>query len=85
MAAGQDVRRSEATAAAATVIKYWVTVPANTKATMHIPASSPEDVTEGGEWHPAAKASGVTFLSMHSGVALFEVGSGTYVFSSRMQ
>ena len=57
-----------------------VTVPANTTATVGVPAADAAGVTESGK--PAASAEGVTFLRMAEGTALFEVGSGTYHFSS---
>ena len=51
-----------------------VTVPANTTATVHVPAKSREDVTKG------ADAEGVKFLRHHNGRAIFETGSGAYRF-----
>ncbi|RYG32665.1 rhamnosidase, partial [bacterium] len=57
-----------------------VTVPANTTATVYIPASSVEAVTEGGT--TAAQASGVRFLRMEKGKAVFEVGGGKYRFKT---
>ena len=41
---------------------YHVTVPANTTATVYVPAASAEQVTEGSK--PAGKAAGVTFVRM---------------------
>ncbi len=58
-----------------------VTIPANTTATVLIPAQNEKDVTEGGQ--PAAQAEGVKFLRMENGTALYEVGSGTYRFISK--
>jgi hypothetical protein len=51
-----------------------VTVPANTTATVHVPAKSGDDVTEG------ADADGVKLLRYDNGRAIFEIGSGTYRF-----
>jgi alpha-L-rhamnosidase len=51
-------------------------VPPNTTATLYAPASRPEAVTEGGKL--ASEASGVKFVRMEKGRAVFEVGSGTY-------
>ncbi len=57
-----------------------VTIPANTSATVHVPAVAAASVTEGGK--PAADADGVEFLRMENGAALYDVGSGTYRFVS---
>jgi hypothetical protein len=58
-----------------------VTIPANTTATVFIPATSAETVTEGGK--PAAKSGGVKFLRMENARAVFEIESGAYTFGSR--
>jgi alpha-L-rhamnosidase len=57
-----------------------VTVPANTTATVYVPAADALHVTESGR--PAASAEGVKFLRQENGVASYEVGSGTYRFGS---
>ena len=62
-----------------------VTIPANTTATVYIPAKAPESVTEGGK--QASEAPGVKFLRMEGGpgkdsAAVFAIGSGTYRFVS---
>jgi len=57
-----------------------VTIPANTTATVFVPAKDAGSVTESGK--PAAKAAGVKFLRMENGAAVYEVGSGYYQFSS---
>jgi alpha-L-rhamnosidase len=59
-----------------------VTIPANTTATVFIPASGPGVITESGK--PAAQAEGVTFLRSESGAAVYQIGSGTYQFNSPM-
>ncbi len=56
-----------------------IVVPANSKATVHIPAKSLEMVTEGGI--PAANAEGVTFLRAENGETVLETGSGIYLFA----
>ncbi|MBL7222907.1 MAG: family 78 glycoside hydrolase catalytic domain [Candidatus Brocadiae bacterium] len=56
-----------------------VTVPANSSATVHIPAENPEQITESGV--PAAEAPGVAQLRTENGETLFEVGSGAYRFT----
>ena len=58
-----------------------VTIPANTTATVFIPAADPAKVTEGGQ--PVAKAAGVKFLRAEPGAAVYEVGSGTYSFAAK--
>jgi alpha-L-rhamnosidase len=62
-------------------IKLDVTIPANTTATVHIPAKDRDSVTEGGK--PAAKAKAVRFVGMRDGNAVFEVGSGVYHFTGQ--
>ncbi len=57
-----------------------VAVPPNTTATVYVPARDAKSVTEGNR--PAAEASGVRFLRMDGGEAVFSVGSGTYTFRS---
>ena len=57
-----------------------VTIPANTTATVFIPAASAETVTEGGK--PAAQSDGVKFLRMENDRAVFEIESGTYTFGA---
>jgi alpha-L-rhamnosidase len=61
-------------------LTYQVTVPPNTLANLHLPASSPSVVTEGGK--PAAQAVGVKFVSFADGIAVYLVGSGVYSFAS---
>jgi hypothetical protein len=57
-----------------------ICIPANTIATVYIPAGKAGDVTEGGK--PADKAEGVKFLRMQADAAVYMVGSGTYAFVS---
>jgi alpha-L-rhamnosidase len=57
-----------------------VTIPANTTATVVVPAKNAADVREGDR--PAAEASGVKFLKFTNGAAYYQVGSGDYHFSS---
>jgi alpha-L-rhamnosidase len=58
-----------------------VTIPANTTATVYVPAKDAAGVTEGGK--PAAQAKGVKFLRLEDGAAVYEIGSGRYSFLSR--
>jgi len=62
-------------------LKLDVTIPANTSATVFVPAKDAASVTEG--TRPASKASGVNFLRMEAGAAVFEVQSGKYSFQVR--
>lgn len=58
-----------------------VTVPTGTTATLRIPAESRWAVTEGGGV-PAEQAEAVRFVEMDGGVAVLEIGSGSYAFAS---
>jgi alpha-L-rhamnosidase len=55
-----------------------VTLPPNTSDHVYIPTKNADKVTESGR--PAAKASGVQFLRVKDGYAVYKVGSGTYHF-----
>jgi len=59
-----------------------VAIPANTTATVFVPARSADAVTEGGR--PAAQGRGVKFLRQENGLAVFEIDSGEYEFESRL-
>jgi len=59
-----------------------IRVPANTTATVYMPAKNAAAVTEGGS--TIDKVKGVKFLRMESGAAVYEVGSGTYRFESAL-
>jgi alpha-L-rhamnosidase len=61
-------------------LEWNIRVPANTTAIVYVPASSADDVQEGGK--PAAGKEGVRFLRMEEGNAVFEVGSGEYSFGA---
>ncbi len=56
-----------------------VTVPPNTTATIHVPVNKGA-VTESGQ--PAKGAKGITFVRNENGSAIYNVGSGSYFFSS---
>jgi alpha-L-rhamnosidase len=60
-----------------------VVIPANTTATICVPAVAVESITESGK--PVAKVDGVKFLRLEEGKAMFEVGAGTYTFASEMK
>ena len=56
------------------------TIPANTTATVFVPAKDRNSVLESGK--PAGEAAGVKFLRMEEGTAVYQVGSGEYHFTS---
>ena len=62
-------------------IQLAVTVPPNASATVHVPTSDPDSVAEGGV--AAAHSKGVRPISRGSGAAIFNVESGSYVFTAR--
>jgi alpha-L-rhamnosidase len=57
-----------------------ITIPANTSATVYVPAKDAASVTESGQ--PAAQAEGVKFLRMEKNAAVYAIGSGSYRFQS---
>jgi alpha-L-rhamnosidase len=59
-----------------------VTIPANTSATIGVPATNDEMVRVGRK--PIAKAKGLKYLRTENGKVWLEVGSGTYKFTSEM-
>ena len=59
-----------------------VTIPANSTATVHVPAKDADGITESGK--PASKEKGAQFLRMEANAAVFAVGSGTYQFQSSL-
>jgi hypothetical protein len=56
-----------------------VTIPANTTATVFVPAKSQEQVLESGR--PAAQSAGVKFLRQENDQTVFETSSGSYEFT----
>ncbi len=63
-------------------LRMDVTIPANTTATVFVPAKNMESVFESGK--AMNKVKGVTFLRMEKGAAVFSVDSGTYRFESML-
>jgi alpha-L-rhamnosidase len=61
-------------------LAYNATVPANTTATLYLPANSANSIKEGGE--PVNKSTGITFIKFESGKAVYELKSGSYKFTS---
>jgi len=64
------------------IFNLSVSIPANTSATVYIPAIKEVDVTESGK--SVARSFGVRFLRLENGKAVYEVGSGEYKFESKM-
>jgi alpha-L-rhamnosidase len=60
-----------------------VTIPANTTATVYIPADDVDKIKEGGI--SASQAKGVNFLRMDKSEAVFMIGSGNYRFTSKIK
>jgi len=58
-----------------------VTIPANTTATVYVPTISVENVTESGK--PAAQSKDIKFIRMENKAAVYEIGSGDYMFISK--
>ena len=59
---------------------WQITVPPNSTATVYVPASRMEGVTE--SRRTANRDEGIKFLRMEAGAAVFEVQSGSYHFRS---
>ncbi len=60
-----------------------VAIPANVTATVHVPTTSPDAVTEGGV--QAGKSDAVKFLRAEGGAAVYRIGSGRYCFTAPMR
>ena len=58
-----------------------LTIPANTTATVYVPAQDASTVSEGGI--PAKESRGVKFLRMDHGAAVYQIDSGSYRFLSK--
>ena len=59
-----------------------VTIPANTTATVYVPAEDIDAITESGG--RISEAKGIQFLRIEQGCAVFAVGSGQYEFVSKL-
>ncbi len=57
-----------------------ITIPANTTATVVVPTSDPEMVTESAR--PVSQSEGVTLLRSEPGAVVYQVGSGAYQFKT---
>lgn len=65
------------------IFDYEVTLPANTTATLYLPANRLEGVFESGK--PLSKARGIKILGFENQRAILELGSGTYRFATLLQ
>ncbi len=59
-----------------------VTIPANTQATVYVPAAGPDAVSEGGR--PVAEADGIRVRGYEAGRLVLAAGSGSYAFSAAL-
>ncbi len=64
------------------ILSYQATVPANTTATLYLPAASLKGVKEGGK--PVEKSVGVKFIKFENGKAVYELVSGSYAFEVKV-
>jgi alpha-L-rhamnosidase len=64
-----------------TQFNWDIDIPANTTATIYIPAEKQAEVTESGK--QTSKVEGVKFIKVEDGRAVYEIGSGSYHFSSK--
>jgi alpha-L-rhamnosidase len=64
-------------------LEMKVTIPANSRALVHVPGSDAAKITESGR--PAADAKGVSFVGMKEGYAIFQVDSGSYHFQTTVE
>jgi len=63
--------------------EWHISIPANTTATVYIPAKSLSDVLESG--NVLAKAEGVSDMKWENGKAVIHIASGNYTFKSQMK
>ena len=61
--------------------EWQISVPANTTATVYVPATAATGVTENGQ--SVENASSVTFLRMENGCAVLALEAGSYSLSSK--
>ena len=63
--------------------EWTISIPANTSATVYIPAKSLNDVMESGK--ELSKAEGVQSVRWENGSAIVQIGSGQYKFISQIK
>jgi len=59
--------------------KWSISVPVNTTATVYLPTITQDSVSEGNK--PVTESEGIKFLRIENGYALYEIGSGDYLFA----
>jgi alpha-L-rhamnosidase len=64
------------------ILTYTAAVPANTTATLYLPATSVKTIKESDK--PVKKSKGVTFIKYESGKAVYELKPGTYRFITQL-
>ncbi len=62
-------------------VTLHVVIPVNTTATVYVPTNDAASVKESGK--PVSSAAGVKFLRSADGANVYQIGSGSYTFSSR--
>lgn len=62
---------------------YSTTIPANTTATLYLPASSEKSVKEKGK--PISNGRGIRFIKYDNGKSIYELSSGSYLFNSELR
>ncbi len=63
--------------------EWYIAIPANTSATVYIPAKSLNDVLESG--NSLSKTEGVSEVKWENGKAIIHIASGNYTFKSQMK
>ena len=66
-----------------TSFTWHIRIPANTIATIYVPASSIKNITENGK--PVDESEGIKFIKMDGQSAVFHIGSGSYSFLSTFE
>jgi alpha-L-rhamnosidase len=61
---------------------WSISVPVNTTATVYVPANAAASVKEGDG--PAGETPGINYLRAEAGAVVYEIGSGSYHFSSTL-
>lgn len=64
-------------------LTFDLAIPANTTATVFVPAKTADDVMESGK--PAGQSEGLKFLRIEGGAAVYDVESGHYSFKSNIR
>ena len=64
-----------------TKFEWNITIPANTTATVHIPATNADEITESGK--SITGNADIKFIKMDKGAAVFEIASGSYSFVTK--